>query len=78
MAVMADKCPDLQFTVVDTNPERVASWNSDNLPVYEPGLQEVISRTLGRNHFIKEDTPQHISESDMIYVSDNNPNKELV
>ena len=77
MAVMADKCPDLQFTVVDTNPERVASWNSDNLPVYEPGLQEVISRTLGRNLFIKEVSPQHISEADMIFVSVNTPTKEF-
>jgi UDPglucose 6-dehydrogenase len=51
MAVIADRCPNIQVTVVDMNAARIAAWNSPNLPVYEPGLAEIVERTRGR--FVK-------------------------
>jgi UDPglucose 6-dehydrogenase len=48
MAMIACKCPQYKVTVVDINPERIAQWNSDNLPIYEPGLSEVVSIARGR------------------------------
>jgi len=49
MAVIADRCPDVSVTVIDLNEARIAAWNSDTLPVYEPGLDDVVRRTRGRN-----------------------------
>ncbi len=76
MAVMADKCPEISFRVVDTNPERIAQWNSDDLPIFEPGLPEVISRVRGRNLFFECTSEESISEADLIFVSVNTPTKE--
>ncbi len=57
MAVIADRCPDLIVTVVDINAVRIAAWNSDELPIYEPGLEEVVKRCRGRNLFYSTDIP---------------------
>ena len=58
MSVLADKCPEIQINVVDLNASRIAEWNSDNLsklPIYEPGLREIVGRCRGKNlHFTSE------------------------
>ena len=77
MAVIADKCPDLVVEVVDISAERIAQWNSDDLPVYEPGLEEVVRRCRGRNLFFKVSSPQSVADADIVFVSVNTPTKEL-
>ena len=54
MAVIAAKCPQYKVTLVDINPQRIAEWNSNHLPIYEPGLDEVVKSTRGRNLFLSE------------------------
>ena len=51
MAVIADRCPNVRVTVTDINAERIGAWNSDRLPIFEPGLDEVVRRARGRNLF---------------------------
>jgi UDPglucose 6-dehydrogenase len=75
MAVIADKCPDIRVTVVDINAERIAAWNSDRLPIYEPGLEDVVKRCRNRNLFYSTDIPRGIKEADVIFVSVNTPTK---
>jgi UDPglucose 6-dehydrogenase len=75
MAVIARKCPDYRVTVVDINPRRIAEWNSDRLPVYEPGLREIVAETRGRNLFFSTDIEGGIRENDIIFVSVNTPTK---
>lgn len=75
MAVIAAKCPHLKVTVVDVNAERIAAWNSDRLPIYEPGLDEVVRRARGRNLFFTTDIATGIREADIIFVSVNTPTK---
>ena len=77
MAVMADKCPDMQFTVVDINADRIQQWNSEHLPVFEPGLDKVIERVRERNLFFRENSPKFIADADMIFVSVNTPTKQF-
>lgn len=77
MAVIADQCPEITVRVVDINPERVAQWNSDTLPVYEPGLDAIVQRCRGRNLFFESPTPAHVSEADMVFVSVNTPTKSF-
>lgn len=75
MAVIADRCPQYTVTVVDLNEKRIAAWNSDELPIYEPGLEEVVKRCRGRNLFYSTDIPRGIREADVIFVSVNTPTK---
>ncbi|HOJ52594.1 MAG TPA: nucleotide sugar dehydrogenase [Syntrophales bacterium] len=75
MAVLADKCPDYRVTVVDINAEKIAAWNSDELPIYEPGLTDVVKRTRGRNLFFSTDIAGGIKSCDIIFVSVNTPTK---
>lgn len=75
MAVIADKNPDIIVTVVDINAARIVAWNSENLPIYEPGLEEVVKRRRGKNLFYSTDIPTAIRESEMIFVSVNTPTK---
>ncbi len=75
MAVIADKCPEYTVTVVDINEQRIAEWNSDNLPIYEPGLHEVVMRCRGKNLFYSTDIPSAIKKADLIFVSVNTPTK---
>ena len=49
MAMIAKQCPDIEVNVVDINESRIAAWNSDSLPIYEPGLKEVVEEARGRN-----------------------------
>jgi len=78
MAVMAQKCPDIKVSVVDVNPDRIAAWNNpdlDLLPVYEPGLKEVVAEARGRNLFFSTDIDKAIDESQIIFMSVNTPTK---
>ncbi len=75
MAMIAYKCPDHIITVTDINGDRIAAWNSDNLPIYEPGLDEIVKETRGRNLFFDTDIPRLIEENDIIFVSVNTPTK---
>jgi len=75
MAIIAYKCPDCQVTVVDINPERIDAWNSNELPVYEPGLDKIVKKTRGKNLFFAKDIEKQIKENDIIFVSVNTPTK---
>jgi UDPglucose 6-dehydrogenase len=75
MAIIAYKCPDCKVTVVDINPERIDAWNSNELPVYEPGLDKIIKKTRGKNLFFAKDIEKQIKENDIIFVSVNTPTK---
>ncbi|CAM2831209.1 UDP-glucose 6-dehydrogenase [Rariglobus hedericola] len=75
MAVIALKAPDIQVTVVDMNAARIAAWNSDTLPIYEPGLDDVVKEARGRNLFFSTDVKATIAAADIIFVSVNTPTK---
>lgn len=78
MAVIAQKCPDIKVTVVDINPERIAAWNNEDtskLPVYEPGLAEVVKESRGRNLFFSTKVEEAIENAEMIFISVNTPTK---
>lgn len=75
MAVIAAKCPQYKITLVDINPQRIAQWNSDRLPIYEPGLDETVKSSRGRNLFFSTDIESGIREADIIFVSVNTPTK---
>ena len=77
MAVIALKCPNIKVTVVDVNSERISAWNGPlrDLPVYEPGLQEVVEKTRGINLFFSNDIDKAINESEMIFMAVNTPTK---
>jgi UDPglucose 6-dehydrogenase len=75
MAMIAAKCPGDRVTVVDINPGRIAAWNADTPPVYEPGLTELLARVRGRNLFFSTDVAAGIRDNDIIFVSVNTPTK---
>ncbi|VDN58994.1 unnamed protein product [Dracunculus medinensis] len=74
-AMFAYKCPDLIVTVVDMNSEKIDQWNSDKLPIYEPGLDEIIKACRGKNLFFSNDIAGAIREAQMIFISVNTPTK---
>lgn len=75
MAMIAHKCSDHVVTVVDINEARIAAWNSDELPIYEPGLDEVVKAARGKTLFFSTDVDKAIREADMIFMSVNTPTK---
>ena len=78
MSVIADKCPHLVVNVVDLNEERINLWNSDDIskiPIFEPGLQEIIERVRNKNLFFTTEIEKTIRNSDMIFISVNTPTK---
>lgn len=75
MAMIAFKCPDYRVTVVDVNSERIDAWNSPQLPFYEPGLEDIIKKTRGKNLFFSMDIENQIRENDIIFVCVNTPTK---
>jgi len=75
MAMIASKCPDIQVTVADLNAQRIDSWNSDTLPIYEPGLEEVVTSARGRNLTFTTDIRAAIAAADLIFVSVGTPTK---
>ena len=78
MSVLADKCPEIQINVVDINASRIKEWNSDDLsklPIYEPGLKEIVERCRGKNLHFTSEVKKNISIADMIFISVNTPTK---
>jgi len=78
MAVIARQCPNITVTVVDVSEERIAAWNDsnlDNLPIYEPGLAEVVAKARDKNLFFSTDVDKAIQEADMIFIAVNTPTK---
>ncbi|CAJ1356242.1 unnamed protein product [Effrenium voratum] len=75
MATIALKCPHLQVDIVDMNEERISRWNSDDLPIYEPGLGEVVKACRGKNLFFSTDVKKGVEEADIIFASVNTPTK---
>ena len=80
MAVIAKYCPDIQITVVDINHERIANWNDknlSNLPIYEPGLDEIVAQCRGLNLHFSTDIPKYINKADIVFISVNTPTKKF-
>ena len=75
MAMIAARCPQYKVTVVDINQERIDAWQSDQLPIYEPGLDEVVQQGRDRNLFFSTQVDQGIHNADIIFVSVNTPTK---
>jgi UDPglucose 6-dehydrogenase len=75
MAVIAARCPQYEVTVVDTNPDRIRAWQGDSLPIYEPGLLEVVRQARSRNLFFSTDVTSAIDRAEVIFVSVNTPTK---
>ncbi len=77
MTAIAANCPEHRVTVVDINSERITRWNSDSLPIYEPGLLELVRKFRGRNLFFSTRIEESITEADIIFVSVNTPTKQF-
>jgi UDPglucose 6-dehydrogenase len=78
MAIIAQKCPHIKVTVVDLNAERIAAWNDpdvNNIPIYEPGLSDLVAEARGRNLFFSTEVEKGIDEAQMIFISVNTPTK---
>lgn len=78
MAIIAQKCPHIKVTVVDLNAERIAAWNDvnvENIPIYEPGLSDLVAEARGRNLFFSTEVDKAIDEAQMIFISVNTPTK---
>ena len=77
MAVIAEKCPDINVTLVDNNKDKIDAWNGDlnNLPVYEPGLKEIVKKVRDKNLFFSYDIDNAIQKSEMIFIAVNTPTK---
>ncbi len=78
MAIIAQKCPNIKVTVVDLNEERIAAWNDEdvaNIPIYEPGLSEIVAESRDRNLFFSTEVDKAIDEAEMIFISVNTPTK---
>jgi UDPglucose 6-dehydrogenase len=77
MAMIASKCPQYKITVVDINPNRIEAWNSDRLPIFEPGLLDLVRQVRGRNLFFSTDVEGAIKDAEIIFVSVNTPTKSF-
>lgn len=75
MAMIAHKCADITVNVVDINAERIAAWNSETLPIYEPGLHDIVTAARGQNLHFSTNVDQHIREADIVFISVNTPTK---
>lgn len=75
MAIIAAKSPRVKVTVVDISEKQIGAWNSSSLPIYEPGLEEIVLRQRGKNLFFSTNIDETIIESDIIFVSVNTPTK---
>lgn len=75
MAVIALKCPSIEVAVVDISHSRISAWNSNKLPIYEPGLEQVVNQCRGKNLLFSTNVEKHVHEADIIFVSVNTPTK---
>ena len=79
MAIIADKCPEIQINVVDLNEDRINKWNDinlDKLPIFEPGLAEIVGRCRGKNLHFSTSINEKIKNADMVFISVNTPTKK--
>ena len=77
MTIIANKCSDYKITVVDISKERIADWNSNELPIFEPGLKDRLLKVRGRNLFFSNDIDTSIDQADIIFVCVNTPIKKF-
>lgn len=77
MAMIALKCPEVTVTLVDISASRIAAWNSDKLPIYEPGLDKVVTACRDKNLFFSTEVDKGIQEADIIFVAVNTPTKKV-
>lgn len=77
MAVIAAKCPEYKITVTDINKEKINAWKTDELPIFEPGLLEVVKSVRGKNLFFTTDVGKAIKESEILFISVNTPTKQF-
>lgn len=75
MAMIAEKCHDIDVYVVDLNEERIAAWNSDKLPVYEPSLDHIVASRRDKNLFFTTEVKENIKSADVIFISVGTPTK---
>ena len=76
-SVIAWKVPAVTVNVVDISQERIDAWNSEQLPIYEPGLEDIVKQCRGKNLFFSTDVTTHIKEADLIFISVNTPTKSF-
>lgn len=75
MAKIAEKCPGIRVTVVDINEKRIAAWAAGTPPIYEPGLDEIVAKALGRNLYFSTDVRGELAKADMVFICVNTPTK---
>ena len=75
MSFIASKCPEIRIDIVDINEERISDWNSDQLPIYEPGLDQIVKESRGKNLFFSTEIEEAIVDADIIFISVNTPTK---
>lgn len=75
MAMIAAKCPQYKVTVIDIDEQKIRKWNSDQLPIYEPGLDDLVNNTRNINLFFSTELERGIQEAEIIFVSVNTPTK---
>ncbi len=74
-SIIAYKCPEIKVTVVDISQSRIDAWNSHELPIYEPGLYDIVKEVRGKNLFFSTDVESAIKSADLIFISVNTPTK---
>ena len=77
MAMIAAKCPQYLVTIVDINEQKIRAWQTDNLPIFEPGLLNIVKRVRGKNLFFSTEIKENIRKADIIFVSVNTPTKSF-
>ena len=78
MSIIAYKCAEITVNVVDLNQNRINAWNNpnvENIPIFEPGLSEIVGKARNRNLFFSTDVDKAIADADMIFISVNTPTK---
>jgi UDPglucose 6-dehydrogenase len=75
MAVIAKNCPQHRVVVVDVDEAKIRAWQSDRLPIYEPGLAEIVEGVRGKNLFFSTEIERHIAEAEVIFVCVGTPTK---
>ncbi|KAI7693607.1 UDP-glucose 6-dehydrogenase [Sarcoptes scabiei] len=74
-AVIAKMCQHIRVCVVDSNRNRIDQWNSNNLPIYEPGLDAIVQDRIGKNLFFSNEIAKEVADAELIFISVNTPTK---
>lgn len=77
MAVIAEKCPEITVTVIDIDNKKIEAWNSNKLPIYEPGLQDIVEKHRGKNLFYTTDAKAAVSDADLVFIAIGTPTKSV-